>query len=410
MNKQTQKQTLQHNKRQTKIKQNILITLFIAIILTISMLPTVQGLIDSPNLSAKLLRYEPVPLQPGQYFTAYIQIENKGAGTATNAAVKIDEQFPFQLIDSNDAYKEIGTLQGKSTYTIEYRMKLDSKAVVGTNTLEIEYTDDAKTNGWKKTKLNFNVKNTNGALQLMSVSIDPEEILPGQKGTITLFIKNNAETTLWNIGTKLNLESTNTPFIPTATTEQNIASIAPGKTEQVKISLKAYPDAQPGYYKIPLTIDYTNDDGQTTTQEDIVGLIVQAEPELKAYLKATTRKNNLVETQIQFVNKGISDLKFLDISMEPNEDYAVIDSADRYIGDLDSDDYRSETFTIQSNKKEITLHMKAEYRDDNNKIYEKNLELTTTLPEEKHSYTGIIILILVLGVIAYLWFKKKNKK
>ena len=42
-----------------------------------------------PSLTADLLRYEPIPAQPGQYITAYIELGNIGDSAATNAVVEV---------------------------------------------------------------------------------------------------------------------------------------------------------------------------------------------------------------------------------------------------------------------------------------------------------------------------------
>ena len=50
---------------------------------------------------------------------------------------------------------------------------------------------------------------------------------------------------------------------------------------------------------------------------------------------------------LKFVNKGIHDLKFLDVIIEEGEGYEVLSNKKDYIGDLDSDDYRTQETVVK---------------------------------------------------------------
>ena len=384
-----------------------ILLLLVVLVLSVLSSQSVFAIDDSPNLQAKLLSYSPIPVQPGQYVTAYIQIDNLGSGDAPNAAIKINDEFPFSLTNKADSEKIIGTINGGGSYVTDYRFKIDGQALVGTNKLNVYYTDDYSKGGWKKTALSFTVKNTNGVLSVERISSIPSEIKPGDKGVVTLVLKNNGETTLWIIATKLNLETTtgDLPFIPTSTTEQRISSLSPNETMSVSIPLKAYPSADPGYFKVPLEIEYVDDEGLLNTRDDFIGLIIKAEPELKVYVKDVSSDDGVVNLQLQFVNKGISDLKFLDINVIPDSKTTVTSSSNRYIGDLDSDDYRSETFTLKTSEKEFPLKINASFKDQNNNVYDVVLESSITIPDEKRSYFGFVILVLSILIIVFFFWR-----
>ena len=117
---------------------------------------------------------------------------------------------------------------------------------------------------------------------------------------------------------------------------------------------------------------FYDEEGTLTEQEDILGIIIKAEPELKTYVeKVEATKSSKGEVSFKFVNKGINDLKFLDIQIQDGEGYTIHDSKNRYIGDLDSDDYRSESFNIELDGDTATVNIFVTYKDENNLFFDQ---------------------------------------
>ncbi|MBR9690429.1 hypothetical protein GOV08_01970, partial [Candidatus Woesearchaeota archaeon] len=66
-------------------------TLTILLLLLASI--TLVSAAEPPILKTTLLRYDPTPAQPGDYITAYIQIENTG-GTAQRVRIEFKDSYP----------------------------------------------------------------------------------------------------------------------------------------------------------------------------------------------------------------------------------------------------------------------------------------------------------------------------
>jgi hypothetical protein len=236
-------------------------------------------------------------------------------------------------------------------------------------------------------------------------------------------LKNTADIVLRNIGVRLDLVETRGttfveyPFIPMGSSAQKtVTKLAPGEVTTLSFTLKADPTATPGYYLLPMTVDFFDETGQQTVENEYAGLIVDAAPELEVYFEETTLRKDTEQGEItlKFVNKGVNDLKFLEIELLENDGYEVISSNKEYLGDLDSDDFRSESFTIKPLVDNPNLQLRIEYKDENNKPYVFNVETPLEYDRttrEQQSPVGIIVavvVVLLLGI--WIWRRKRHKK
>ncbi|MBN1175074.1 hypothetical protein JXA48_00365 [Candidatus Woesearchaeota archaeon] len=395
------------------MKKNLIILLVISLMVLI---PVVSA---EPSLSADLLKYEPIPAQPGQYVTAYIELDNIGDTDAQNAMIEVLDEFPFTVV--GDGSETIGALKSQRSYVSDFQIKVDSQAVVGNNALKVRFSPDGK--NWQERSLDIEVKSNDISLSVVDVSTSPKELVPGGDGVITIKLKNTESVVIRNIGVQLGLVAvsqssiTDLPFIPTSSaTEQRIGRLNPNEISEVSFPIKAYPTATPGYYKLPISLSFYDDQGTKTEKQDLIGLVVKSVPELKVYVEKTTVSgaSQSGDVTLKFVNKGINDLKFLDVSLLQSDDYEVISGSKEYIGDLDSDDYRSETFTIKPSSKNVDLKVAVTYKDENNNEFSETLtvpfQTNDSLANAKKGPSfSTILLVLLVGFLVVRWFVKKQK-
>ena len=107
--------------------------------------------------------------------------------------------------------------------------------------------------------------------------------------------------------------------------------------------------------------------------------------------------------------------------MLESEEYKVVSSNQIYIGKIDSDDYDTATFRLflKSSKEEISIPLKYDFMDGNNKKYsvEKTLILKIHSAKELgkgEGGGGLIIIAIIIIICAYLiywrWYKKRKKR
>lgn len=395
------------------MKKSLLMLLVVSLMV---LLPVVSA---EPALSATLLKYEPIPAQPGQYVTAYVELKNIGDNDANSAKIEILDAFPFTVV--GDSSESVGELKTQRSYVSDFRIKVDSQAVVGNNKLKVRFSPDGLT--WQERSFDIEVKSNDISLSVIDVSTSPKEISPGGDGIVTIKLKNTESIVIRNIGVQLGLVSvaqnsiSDLPFIPTSSaTEQRIGRLNPNEISEVSFPIKAYPSATPGFYKLPISISFYDDQGTKTEKQDLVGLVVKSIPDLKIYVEKTTiaQAGQTGDVTLKFVNKGINDLKFLDVSLQESDEYGIIIKSQEYIGDLDSDDYRSETFTIKPSSKNVDLKVSVSYKDENNNEFEEIITVpfqsnSTLSTGSKGPSFSTMLLILVVGFLVVRWFMKKRK-
>ena len=387
------------------------------------LLLVIPGVLAEAQLTVDVLRYEPIPAQPGQYVTVYIELENTGDEDAPRAAVRIEDQFPFSTVSQSQAQKIVGTLQTQESVVEEFRIRVDSSAVVGSNRLKVLFTEDYDSNQWQERQFTIDVRPNDASLTVQEVVATPSEVRPGETMQVDITLQNTADITLRNIGLKLDLVETRGttfieyPFIPTGSSAQKtLTKLNAGEVTTISFNLKADPTATPGYYLLPMTVDFFDETGTQTVQNEYAGLVISAVPELEVYFEESTIRpeDGRGDITLKFVNKGVNDLKFLDIELLETSGYNVLSTSRQYLGDLDSDDFRSETFTIETLQENPDLELSIKYRDENNKMYEATVATPLQYdrsPEEQQSPVGIIIAVVVVLLIGFwIWRRRKHRK
>ena len=414
------------------MKKNIL-SLFVLVIMGVSLLtiPMVgAGITDMPNLKVTFVSQTPDPVEPGKVVELRWNIENIGSGAAQDVEFELLPEYPFSLY-SGELVQDLGTINGRQTgakgVIVMYKVRVDDKAVEGTNEIEVRYQINDK--GWNTLEpFDINIQTIDAILSVTSVKVEPEVIVPGKNGKITIEMKNLADSLLKDVTTKLDLSSADLPFAPlNSVTEKRIKMIRAGETVKQEYEITSFATAESMIYKVPLEITFYDHLGTKYNKSDIIGVIVGDEPELSYLIDDSTiqQAGNKGEVSIKFVNKGVIDIKFLNVKLKPSDYYKIISAEEDYLGNVDSDDYETaeyEIFVQSGAPKELKLPLEVTYRDANNNEYEMEIEPVLKLYDaeeaimvgitQKSNTMGIIITIVVVivGFIIYRKWRKRKKK
>jgi hypothetical protein len=157
----------------------------------------------------------------------------------------------------------------------------------------------------------------------------------------------------------------------------------------------------------------------------LISVTINAEPELKLSLEDSTLIKGRENTfSIRITNFGLADVKFVYISIGQASGINLLSEKEKYLGDIDSNDFDSVDYKIYVNSdapNTVTLPVNLEYRDATNKKFSENrilnlnfysLEEAQKLGLVKKTNFGIyaLILILVIGYIIYRIIRKRRKK
>jgi hypothetical protein len=265
------------------------------------------------------------------------------------------------------------------------------------------------------------------ALVIDSVIIDSSGIAPGETTIIELGLRNNANEDINDVSVTLDLREL--PIAPfDSSSEFGIDEIREDRIQFAKFEVIALDNAKSQTYKIPVQISYLEEDETTLkTKNSLISLKIHSEPimdliaEDNLLLKG---KDNLVS--IKVINKGLGDIKFLEIEAKSSSRYNILSPKEIYAGDLDSDDFDNIDFKVFFKKEtpdKVLLPITLRYKDTFNKEYQEDFNVLLDVYTsdkavelgliEKNSTKQIItslIILIVLWWIYHRWRKKSKLK
>jgi len=128
-----------------------------------------------PNIQVKQLKYEPYPVNPGEYFDLWIKAENVGEEPTENAVFELIPKYPFSLDAGEEALREYGQL-GIKPVVLEYKVRVDEDAVEGTNEIELRYKADADDSVWFYETFEIQVADAQTDFDLVVQEINENEV------------------------------------------------------------------------------------------------------------------------------------------------------------------------------------------------------------------------------------------
>lgn len=385
----------------------------------------------SVNLQISLLNSDPDPAQPGRYVELRFRVENLGTFNTADTLFELIPEFPFSMDPGESTERELGTIYGRSigdeAATLYYKVRVDRNAIDGDNYVRLRYTvDNGKT--WALSdKFTIRVQSVYAIVGIESVKTTPRKIEPGKKAEVVVTLKNLADSIMEDVTLKLDMSSSTMPFVPIdSTSEKKVKSLAPGESKAFAFDIMALGDAASQIYKLPIVISYVDATGTYYNKSDILALVVGATPEIETSVDEQTfySSGRSGKVTVRFVNRGVTDIKFLNVNLEPSDDFEIISGSTVYIGDLDSDDYETAEFDIYvkgTKEDHVVLPLKLEYTDPNNEEFMQNVALRVNLYSGEqlkryglsrgNGFTGIFIILVIVigGYFGYQKWKKKKK-
>jgi hypothetical protein len=379
-----------------------------------------------PDVDVTMINYDPNPAEAGRYVTIRFKIENIGAETAQDIVTELLPKYPFSLDPGESAVKNIGSVRsrqsGDTGVIIDYRVKVDENALEGDNEIELRYK--IKNGAWIKLEpLDINVNPHDILLSIASVDA-PNMIKPGEISKVDINLENLALTFIKEIKVRLNLGGV--PFAPIGSTDRKIVKqMEADSNATVSFNLMAEPGAESNLYKVPIEIEFLDRLGVVYTKNETVGLIVGDEPDLAVNIDSSEvySSKGSGEIIIKIVNKGVTDVKFLNVELKESDNYRILSPKEVYVGNIDSDDYETADFDVTLGKvkgKDAVLILLIEYKDANNNDYSKNIDLPLKLysaSEAKsmglkkgNNAVGIIIVLIIVGVGFFIYIRWRKKK
>lgn len=384
--------------------------------------------LDKYNVNYNLVNQIPDPAEPGKYVDLRWKIENFGSDDAEDVIVELLPEYPFSLDPGVSTQQKIGKVWGRQIgeegVIVYYKVRVDKNAIEGDNKIKLRYSLTGGKYWIVLDPFNVRIQSQDPILAIDDVISTPTSIKPGETATVIVKLRNLAGAYLKDIKVKFDL--TDVDFAPIGSAnEKTIRNIEADAVEEVEFKLMANPDADSGLVKVPLTVDYLDSSGDSHSKENTLGLVIGGEPDLMTAIDSTEIKTsgetgNII---VKFTNKGLTDVKLLNIVLKETNDFSIVSNDQEYIGNIDSDDYETAEFKLNVKKTEkeiIDIPVEFEYMDANNNGYKERVNLELKLYskkeaqklglEEKSNVLGIVIVIVIVGAGLFFYIRYRKKK
>ncbi len=367
-------------------------------------------------LIVDMVRYDPSPVRPGFSVDIWFEVSNI-AKESLDIKLDLVEEFPFTVVDGPITF----TLGVNEKKQIKYTVNVNSNAQDQSYSLFLQYFSEKANTGYSQA---FAVPISRGGgveVGVTTVNIDPEMIPPGDQAKLSIIIENNADYLMKDMTVELNLEADSIPFAPFGTTsKKKIREILVGSNAAVEFDIIALPTAEAGIYKVPLIVQYYDELGHSFNKSELLGLTIGSEPDVYVEIKEKEiySAKGTGDIVLNIVNKGLTDIKFLKVTLDTSDQYDILSSSTVYIGDVDSDDEETSDFKLRlKGASDVKLLIRLEYRDANNRPFELDEDLPiviyskSELGMESNGTTWTIVIVVILaGIGIWYYYRRKRRR
>lgn len=297
---------------------------------------------ESPLIKVTLLNQDPTPARAGDTAELRLRVENTGGGTVQNLELEIQQDYPFAVIDGS-ALQSIGTLYAyqtaKNYINTQYKLKIDKDAVKGKHELKVRYRYDNQE--WITVSFNIDITSKEFA---QIIYVDKAKIEPGKETEMKFTITNIGNAPLQNMvfswseadGVVLPVYSDDTKYIK---------YLDVGDSIELKYTVVADVNAQPGLYQLDLNLKYESLTNTTSTViKTKAGVFVGGETDFDVAFSESTQG----QTSLSVANTGNNPALSVSVRIPEQSNFRVTGSNSAIIGNLDKGDYTIVSFQIAS--------------------------------------------------------------
>ncbi len=413
------------------IMKNQIIPFVLSLLLIFSIIATpASAAVGSANLKVTIVETNPYPAKIGEYLNLTLQVENVGGDKAENVDIEIVPQYPFSLDSGVSPVKNIGALNPGRTATEEFYLFVDKNAQKGTRTLDVR-TRASKDSPWSKKSFDIRIGtqtyDSKGTVGLDEVVSDPKVFMPGDKGTVTVILKNTATTPTVTIDgsdydTNARIQSAVLKPLSEGITVldspyEEMGILGPGDSIKLTFNVKVSEDSLDGTHNLELVVEGNSFDYSSKKnipiKVDSSNIKVIPSKSLELVNSASTIEFDVANAHPNELNS---------VSIKPEAEGVKFYPAEYFIGPMDPDELFTIEFdavadnssdTNRDDSEPINLTLSATYSNGINR-HENTVSNMYIQPVEgnKEGNSGMVIpgILLIGAVVAgVLIYKKKIK-
>lgn len=314
--------------------------LFILLILSPIAHASAATYVDSAGLSVDVMSQTPNPARPGESVELTLSVQNYGNEDLKNIVITAQPEYPFSKVDGESLSRTISYLNARQddddAATVKLKLKVASDASAGTYELDIVTTDSTGTT--KTTTLDIEVR---GKEYAQIVTISKASIDFATEEQLDFVVTNTGSSPLKNMeiswvdstGTILPVYSDNTKYI---------SYLAPNESVTVSYIVMADVNADPGLYKLDITLEVEDYDSNVSIISTTAGLFVGGGTDFDVAFS----DNSDGEMSFSIANVGNNEAYSVKVSIPEQEGYSVSGSSSTIVGNLEKGDYTIASFTV----------------------------------------------------------------
>ena len=198
-----------------------------------------------------------------------------------------------------------------------------------------------------------------------------------------------------------------------------ISSVNSNSFSIVPVSVVVSPDAEQGVYPLLITLTYSDQTGTEQNISSTLGLRVIGDFRFIVSLDSQSliAPGMSGTAEIKIANAGTQEAQFLTVSMADSSPLVGIKPAVIYVGNLESDDYDTETvsFVVGSTSPgEYPINLEIAYKDiygnSYSDLYSAGVTVLSSDYVAAQTRDYSFIFYIAVAVIAYLLYRKFRKK
>ncbi|WP_440947100.1 COG1361 S-layer family protein [Methanosarcina sp. T3] len=387
----------------------------------------------SANLKVTIVETNPYPAKIGEYLDLTVQVENIGRDRADDVDIEIVPEYPFSLDSQANAVQNIGALAPDKFASKEFHLFVDKNAQKGVRTIDIRTRID-KTSPWSEKTFDIRIGtetfDSKGTVELAEIVSSPEVFMPGDKGTVTVTLKNTATTPTVTIdGSDYDTNARIQAAVLRPLSEEvtvldapygEMGILGPGDSIKLTFNVMASEDAGEGTHNLELAIE-----GNSFDYNSRKNIPLEVDSSNVKVIPSKPLKLVNGEATLEFDVANTHPNEFNSVSIKPEAEGVKFYPVEYFIGPMDSD----ELFTIEFNaitdpssenigktSEPINLSLSASYSNGINKHENLVSNLRIQQVEENQGgnsgliVTGILLVALAAtGVFIYRRRQQKSK-
>ncbi|AKB48981.1 hypothetical protein MSKOL_3204 [Methanosarcina sp. Kolksee] len=410
------------------IKKLTVTILFPLLLISLLFAVPASAAVGGANLKVTIVETNPYPAKIGEYLTLTVQVENIGGDKADNVDIEVVPQYPFSIDSEANALQNVGVLNPGRTATKEFYLFVDKNAQKGIRSIDIR-TKTGKNSPWSEKSFDIRIGtetfNSKGTVELKEFVSDPEVFMPGDRGTVTVTLKNTASNPTVTIGgsdfdTNARIQAAvlrplSDGIIVLDAPYGDMGLLGPGDSIKLTFNVKVAEDAPEGTHNFELAIE-----GNSFDYNSRKNIPLKVDSSNIRVIPSKELQLTNGESTIEFDVANTHPNEFSSVSIKPEAEGITFYPVEYFIGPMNPD----ELFTIEFNavaddswsaskEGEINMNLTANYNNGINRHANTvgDLKFINTSESPESNSTAVLAggLIIISVPAAFLFYRRRKQ-